>query len=668
MEGIYTAQIKGNNLTATTDPTSLNDINDGRLVGSIWVNTSTSPRKLYQCTNNTASAAVWERIDNNDVTATSGGNYVDQDNYTLYNDGASAIPVDATGGSATIQWNVNSTNPLSGTEDRHFVKPGSNVQGQGVSFPFTIDNRHKAKVLELTADYEVISGTYATGDLEFFVYEVTGTALIRLNPSQVENVVVGNRVKFIATFQTHYTNSSYRLALHVATTSTSAYTLGFNNISIWEQEHNIGAMVTAPKTYIPTTQGLGTLGTTNVNYWYEGNILCGEGSTIAGTTTATEFRLGLPDGRTVSSRITETTREVGTLDKDVNTSIQMVLLATAGHSYLRLGISSTGGGDNPLNPTASTSSFIATGNRISFRFRVLVEGLESSMILSSQTSSRPLKMLYTNSVAASVVSGTNGFRYSTKVVDSHGIYDTTNGKITIPFYGFFKFWISIVNTAAGTNRIYLWRKPVGGVLTKTLLIGTVTDNGDIATAPYECFPGDEIYLAYNTATTQTPQALAEAFIACIHDPSGQTIARDEDLDARYNTAAGQSIAASTITIVDFGTRDFDSHGAVVTGASWKFTATRNDKFFVEATTKFSAYLKTVGQIQRMYLYKNGTIYCVLDEITHEVAVNQLADNLSGSTEIDLLAGEFIDVRLFQTNASSQTLVNNSLYNYISIKA
>ena len=88
--------------------------------------------------------------------------------WNAYNDGAVAAPIDGTGGTPSAGlWVRSTTTPLRGSGDFNLVKTGStSYQGQGVSYDFTIDNADLAKVLTVTFDYEVLSGTYANGDLK----------------------------------------------------------------------------------------------------------------------------------------------------------------------------------------------------------------------------------------------------------------------------------------------------------------------------------------------------------------------------------------------------------------------------------------------------------------------------------------------------------------------
>jgi hypothetical protein len=50
------------NLAATVDPTEDDDSGDGYAVGSIWINTSSTPDKVWMCVNSSAGAAIWKQL------------------------------------------------------------------------------------------------------------------------------------------------------------------------------------------------------------------------------------------------------------------------------------------------------------------------------------------------------------------------------------------------------------------------------------------------------------------------------------------------------------------------------------------------------------------------------------------------------------------------------
>ena len=58
--------------------------------------------------------------------------------------------------------------------------------------------------------------------------------------------------------------------------------------------------------------------------------------------------------------------------------------------------------------------------------------------------------------------------------------------------------------------------------------------------------------------------------------------------ARYNTAAGQVIVPYVYIIVNFETRVYDTHKAVKTSPTWRFTAPATDYYAVNSAVLFDA--------------------------------------------------------------------------------
>jgi len=134
--------------------------------------------------------------------------------------------------------------------------------------------------------------------------------------------------------------------------------------------------------------------------------------------------------------------------------------------------------------------------------------------------------------------------------------------------------------------------------------------------------------------------------------------------ARYNTAAGQSIATGTTAIVDFGTKTSDTHGAVTTGASWKFTAPVAGRYAIKASIRMSSSTTTGGTF--LYLYKNGSSvsYSV---VTQNQSVNGVLAQPQLNDSIDLIAGDYIDFRVAHANAGSLTIHNDASVNFVNIE-
>lgn len=183
--------------------------------------------------------------------------------WNTYADAAGSQPVDGTGGSPTVTFNRDLTTPLREGADFLFVKDAANRQGQGVSYDFTIHNSDLNKSIIITADYEVVSGTFATGDLAFYIIQdPTGTPTV-VQPSgyQVITGATGTKLRFTASFTSSSTITSYRLCIHVATTSASAYSLAFDRFSVGPQLAQAGVLLTNWQDF--PSVAAGTLITTN---------------------------------------------------------------------------------------------------------------------------------------------------------------------------------------------------------------------------------------------------------------------------------------------------------------------------------------------------------------------------------------------------------------------
>lgn len=152
--------------------------------------------------------------------------------------------------------------------------------------------------------------------------------------------------------------------------------------------------------------------------------------------------------------------------------------------------------------------------------------------------------------------------------------------------------------------------------------------------------------------------------------SSQQLSSDADtrvVAARYSTAAGQSISTGTITIIDYGTMSFDTHGAVTTGASWKYTAKVPGKYNVKAAAILDASASwSVGEDMLFMLYKNGVHVSYLDYAT-AYGTTSVLYFLNGSDEIDLIAGDYIDIRIQQGSGATIALGNFATGNYVAIE-
>jgi hypothetical protein len=190
----------------------------------------------------------------------------DTTGYATYADAAGTSPVDGTGGSPNSTWTRSTSSPL--RDDASFVfthNSGASRKGEGVSYDFSISAADKAKVLQISFDYIVGSGTFVAGtsstdsDVTVWIYDVTNSTLIQ--PSSYKLLSNSSTIasQFNATFQTASDSTSYRLIFHVGSTSSSAFTLKFDNIKVSPSTYVYGTPITDWQAVTPTFTGLGTV-------------------------------------------------------------------------------------------------------------------------------------------------------------------------------------------------------------------------------------------------------------------------------------------------------------------------------------------------------------------------------------------------------------------------
>ena len=138
--------------------------------------------------------------------------------------------------------------------------------------------------------------------------------------------------------------------------------------------------------------------------------------------------------------------------------------------------------------------------------------------------------------------------------------------------------------------------------------------------------------------------------------------------ARYSTNAAQSIADSTVTIVDFEDVSYDTDSAVTTGAAWKFTCPTGygGYFSVIAMIQFASTAAwAAGEALGLYIFKGGVQYSTIyyDEAGSATTRYRQAP---GSDAVNLADGEYIDIRVVQVSGGALALHNVATRNHVAI--
>lgn len=147
-----------------------------------------------------------------------------------------------------------------------------------------------------------------------------------------------------------------------------------------------------------------------------------------------------------------------------------------------------------------------------------------------------------------------------------------------------------------------------------------------------------------------------------------SLAGGAESHARYKVSSTKSISNTTYTIIDYDTSVYDSDTAVTTGASWKYTVPSGKGGYFVVTA--SAYLQSsagwaADEFVQLALYKNGTLDTVLGEVRIH-ASGTFSVFVTGASLVSLAAADYIDVRMYHNNGSSQTIDSDGDLSHIAI--
>lgn len=151
--------------------------------------------------------------------------------------GGDTSPVDGTGGSPSgVTITRNTLTPLVGTASGDLGKIASSKLGQGVSTDFVINAIDKNQILQLSFAYEGSSSMVlgSSSDVQVFVYDIGNSVLIPVTPRRTITGPVSTPKTFVGTFPSS-SSSNYRLILHIATSSASAWDLLLDSVTVNDQ-------------------------------------------------------------------------------------------------------------------------------------------------------------------------------------------------------------------------------------------------------------------------------------------------------------------------------------------------------------------------------------------------------------------------------------------------
>ena len=585
----------------------------------------------------------------------------DTTGWSLYSDAAGTAPVDGTGGSPTVTWTRTTSSPLSETASFLFTKDAANRQGQGVSYDFTINRADQAKVCRIDFDYEVASGTYADGDLTVWLYDVTnGGAPIQPSASSILNAI-GPQKKQPLSFQTNSNSTSYRLIIHVASTSASAYTVKFDNVSVTRESISQGTVVTDWVSYTPT--GSWSTNTTYTGRWRR----IGDTAEIqvrlalSGAPTAATLTVNLPSGFVIdTSKLAGGTTQVELPNSDGSMRDDASYNGFSKAFYdstTTVGIrsSSTASAHTLVLVNATTPITWAANDSIDVTFRVPIVGWSSSQQLSSDAETRVVAAKATLSGNQTVSSSAiTKVTFNQTDFNTDGAFDTTNNRFIVKTPGIYdvagSLRLSGVNTAEFFS-IYIFKNG-----SNVYRMDEYTDTTSVfleGGSSFSAVAGDyfEIYVQSSGDASYTVEASSSSTVATFSKKSGPAqIAANEQIFAKA-TSSTTTVGTSATVIIN-PTVVKNTHGAY-NSSTGQFTcpAAGDYEIVVGWNSGSAVSSSSIGSGVLGYIRKNTGLVSLISEFMYQQNTTSIfPHNYAKGTIPGCIAGDVIDFTL-QRSAS-----------------
>lgn len=583
--------------------------------------------------------------------------------WSMYADAAATTPVDGTGGSPASTITRVTSSPLRGVGMFRITKSAANRQGEGVSYDFTIASADKAKPLAISFEYNPSSAFVAgdSSDIRVWIYDVTNAVLIGTAPYTIQGGSGANQ-KFIGTFQTNSNSTSYRLIFHIGTTNASAWTFDFDNVVVGPQMLNYGAPIgdwTLDANFAPSA-GFGTVSGQNIYRRRVGDTMEVMGSFKCGTVAASTAYIQLPAGFVIdTTKITATAsvQTIGMVNREASAATTLNTEPTSQGPLFYDGSTTNQvfiayqAQTNALNKV-NGSTWGSNSDEVSFFFQVPILGWGSNVVMSNDTDTR---VVAARAYAQNISANNARINFSTVDFDTHGVITTgASWAYTCPVSGYYRV-SSAVSSVSTSFGIQVYKngsveKQLGGISATT---GVPVAGGSVVVS---CKAGDtlDVRTAQNITTTNDTTS---SWISIERLTGPAAIAATETVAARATT----SVTNTASGIVVFTAKTYDTHGGfdVATG---RYTCPTSGKYSVKAAVTYTSSAFSAGAAESLNLYKNAVQYSQIAYHQVEAAKTEPI-TLSGSDEIQCLAGDIIDIR---TIGSSVALDGSAINNFVSI--
>jgi len=355
------------------------------------------------------------------------------DELVAYADTAQDTPVDGTGGSPNVVVSVETTNNLVGVQSAKIAKDASNRQGEGAAIiSDTVDDAYSDKVHTVELLWKTDSN-YSDGDMALFVVHPTTGTVEALNFRTAlgeytnELPASSDSVLRIVSELTPI-DDTYRIVLHVKSTSTTAYDVYVDNIQTGPQRTFNAPIITEWQDWTPTVTPT-NFSITTAKYRRVGSVMEAYVEGSASGTTSGNNVFTIPSGLTIDSGVSGgdsfgSILGPGTVE-DVSAST-FYLVSAVYISDTEVGFrprDKNWGGDNYVRHIGFQS--LDNGDVVRLEFSVPIEEWDAGAVLSStQVDQKSVNFYAEGNGGGSVTGGTTDIDF-TEVDDPFNAWDGT---------------------------------------------------------------------------------------------------------------------------------------------------------------------------------------------------------------------------------------------------
>jgi hypothetical protein len=297
----------------------------------------------------------------------------------------------------------------------------------------------------------------------------------------------------------------------------------------------------------------------------------------------------------------------------------------------------------------------------------------SELITNSVTG--PISCAYYGTASTVTNAGDTTIVYSTKMHDTIGAYNTSNGRFVCSVPGTYRFsaaYETAAITASAVTNPYVIQllKNGSSAHLQHYYAATTSSQARVATitGDIEMAIGDYVEVSASQQLVGGAQALSNTRRTSFSAELITSVARGSNqwvTAASYYASASSaniSIAATGNEIIDFDTKSFDSVGSATVGASWQWVAKESGYYRVSSAVMLNSVADT--KPVTLYLYKSGTLFRMLSRV-HSSASESITP--SGCALVQLNAGEYIHIQLSNGDASARNIETTAGFSWIDIE-